>query len=87
MAALREAAVRSLREAGVLALDVFPMTKDASSEQFGFWQALGWAGGVRFELCSNHQIPYMYWNFWRMLTELIGAEESGFVGYELSVKP
>ena len=76
MAAFSEVAVQSLRAAGVETLDVFSVTKEASSDQYAFWQALGWTGGVRYELCSNHQIPSMYMHFWRLLTELIiGVEE------------
>ena len=79
VAAFSQAAVRSLRKAGVTVLDTHSMTKHASSEQFAFWQALDWAGGVRYELCSNHQTPAMYRHFWQMLTELVSAKEKGNV--------
>ena len=85
--ALNKAAVRYLREAGIATVDVFSMTKSASAEQFAFFRALGWAGGLRFELCSNHQTPSMYSRFWQMLTTSIVAEENRYVRYEISAKP
>jgi len=77
MAALNKVAVRSLRAIGVAVLDVFALTEEVSSKQVAFWQSLGWAGAVRYELCSNHQTPSMYRYFWRLIAAVVGAGEGG----------